>query len=136
MATRDYSEVVDPDLVLPIRGKEYRIAPVDTETGLWLHDMQQIAARTEAGEEITDDDLACLRLDDTQERNYYQRVLGAAYEEMLADDVGWEALKFAAQTVSVWVMASKAEAVEFWNTGGKRPKGNRAARRKKGKKKR
>lgn len=74
-------------------GKTYRVPSPDAQTGLWLATLADIGRKAAVGGTLTKLEEASLKLDDEQEQTLYQRVLGNAYDEMLADGVPWTVLK-------------------------------------------
>lgn len=106
MARTDYDDLAaflsDDALRLPPiksrkhpNGKSYTVPSPDAETGLWLNSVANLgilAAADEGGQVLSPQQKASLELDDNDERNFHQRVLGTAYDEMLADGVSWVVL--------------------------------------------
>jgi len=72
-------------------------------------------------------------LDDNDERDIVERLLGPAYEEMRADGVRWSYIRHAGVTAMFWVAVGEDAAREYWESAGRgeaRPAGgNRASRR-------
>lgn len=126
MAFKDLDELLEPWLDLPISGKKYRIHSVDATTGLWCQRVVEVAMRAQVGADISEDQLLGLQLDDAEELQFHQRLLGEAYEDMLADKVPWEHLKVAGMTAFTWTVRDRAAAEEFWARGG-RPEARRPA---------
>ncbi len=113
----DYEKVVDP-LILPIRGKEYTIPEVSLSDGL-----RYTASKDDPDAPPLEDDV------------FLHMFLGAAYDEMVADDVPAAAILRAASTAFADFERGRATAEIIWATGGD-PKAvtayltpNRAARR-------
>ncbi|MEU9839744.1 hypothetical protein AB0C69_11040 [Actinomadura sp. NPDC048032] len=139
MAFKDLREFAEgPHIDLPIGGITYRINGVDAQTGLLVQRLMDAGVQAaQAGDEFDlDDEL----LDDAQELNSYEAILGDAYQQMLDDGVDWEELKRAAVTTMVWIYADEDTAEKFWESGavgealapvtGRPPSGaNRATRR-------
>lgn len=121
MTFRDLDEFFDPQLVLPIKGKEYVVESPDAKTGLFVKGLMALAQTAAAGGDIDPDDFQALELDDTQERDLYRRLLGATYDEMLSDGVSWHRVQHAGQTALFWVDRGKPFAERFWN-GASDPK--------------
>lgn len=126
MAFKDITEVLEPWLDLPIKGTTYRVPSPSIETGLWCQNVVEVAAAVKAGRDISDNDVARMKLDDDQERDFNARILGPAYDEMLAAAVEWEYVKLAARTVFVWVVQDRDTAETFWSRAG-RPEAPRPA---------
>lgn len=117
MAFKDLQEFFDPTLRLPIGGKTYVVESVDAKTGIWCQRLFTTGAQAASGLAVTEADVAQLELDDEQERELYEKVLGAAYDEMIVDAVPWEFLKHAGITAFMWVAVSRDAAEEFWASG-------------------
>ena len=130
MTLRDLSEVLDPDLCLPIRGKTYRVPPVDAETGLRLQRLAEhtakIAHAIDNGESPDAEALG-----DDSELDLYRDALGTAYEEMLADRVPFAWLKVAGITAWLHAAVDAEQAEAYWNSAGdpEALAGNREQRR-------
>ncbi|MEV5537458.1 hypothetical protein AB0L13_11410 [Saccharopolyspora shandongensis] len=130
MALRDLSEVLDPELLLPIKGKIYRVPPVDAETGLRLQRLAEHAAKlahaVEAGDEPDTEALG-----DDNELDLYRDALGSAYGEMLADRVPFAWLKIAGITAWLHAAVGAERAEAYWNAAGNPEAfaGNREQRR-------
>lgn len=123
---KELEEYVEPWLDLPIRGKVYRIPSADAETGIFCQRALELGAAALRGDDISESDLAGLRLDDEQERDFNRRLLGDAYDEMVSDGVPWEFIKHAAQTVFAWTVQDRSAAEKVWKSGG-RPEARRPA---------
>ena len=69
-------------------------------------------------------------LNDDEELDLYTAALTAdVYAEMKADGLPFEYVKFAATYVLIYSTMGETQAAEYWATGGKAPRRNRAARR-------
>ncbi|MFC4912592.1 DUF7426 family protein [Actinomadura gamaensis] len=132
MAFKDLNEfLADAHLDLPINGTVYRVNDPDAETGLVVQRLMEIGAAVHQGREVTE-----AELDDVEEGELYERVLGDAYAQMLADNVTWSRIKHAAVTAMIWISADLESAEKYWETAGEAtappatPAGpNRASRR-------
>ncbi|MBK6015624.1 hypothetical protein [Streptomyces sp. MBT53] len=113
MAFQELGNLLDDSLVLPIKGKTYRIPAPSAATGLRVQAIMQAAATAADGGQADKEVLA-----DAAERDMYADVLGTAHAEMVADGVEWPMLKHAAVTAMVWIIQSKDRAEAYWNTGG------------------
>lgn len=122
MPFEEIDERYNTTIDLPIKGKTYSIESVDAETGLWAQRMMSAAGLVEqaeeSGKDITSEEIASLRLDDKQEIDLYRRLMGEAYDQMLADKVPWEWVKLAGTTTLIWCVSTRDEAEKFWNAGG------------------
>lgn len=119
MTFKDLDEYLKPTIELPIGGKKYVVKSVDATTGLWCQRLMHTGLTVWAGENVSDADVASLELDDDQERNLYQRVLGDAYDEMVADGVPWDSIKHAGTTAFMWAAGNREQAEMFWASPGK-----------------
>jgi hypothetical protein len=131
MAFKDYDEfAADGALRIPIRGKLYLIPDVDAKTGLYFERLLAAGVSVHLGADLTD--LPRPDLDDDQERTLYQRALGTAYDEMMADGCPWPAVKRAGVTAFLHV-SDPDLAEKYWNSGAAdvppASAPNRAARR-------
>lgn len=126
MGFTDLAEVLEPWLDLPIAGKTYRVPAVDIETGLYAQQIVELSARVRAGDEIAAEDVGRLKLDDDQEHDFHRKMLGTAYDEMVADGVNWEYLKHASRCAFLWTVEDRDAAERYWERGG-RPEAPRPA---------
>lgn len=116
----DFAASQDTQLRLPINGKTYVIAPMSAKDGLWAQTMMDTMIRGMVAESADPDKPAPPAtgvgkvLDDGQERDFYRTCLGAAYDEMLADDVPWVAIGRAAQTVYLYTTVGEEAAISRW----------------------
>lgn len=117
MSFRDLDEFFDSSLRLPVRGKTYVIESPDARTGLWCQRIVALSAKAKAGS-LDDDDAAALQLDDDEERDLFERLLGPAFEEMVADNLPWEHVKHCGLTALIWAAGNVEAAEEFWASGG------------------
>ena len=115
---RDLDEFFDPTLRLPIRGKVYVVASPDAKTGLRVQRLMSTGAVAAMGGEVSDADLESLEFDDDEERDLYLRILGPAYDEMLADGLPWEIVQHAGQTALMWVAFGREAAERVWESVG------------------
>jgi hypothetical protein len=111
----------DPVLRLPILGKTYVVQSPNAATGLWVQSMMSAAQLTRAGFEVDSAD-ARLVLEDDDERNLYERVLGDTYDELVADAVKWPHIQRAGKAALLWIHRGEEAAELFWNGGSADPK--------------
>jgi len=118
-------------LELPINGRTYVIEDVDGETGLWAQQLLELGAAAHAGKTVDGS-----VLDDDQESKAYERILGPALAEMLADRVMWDQIKHVFYTTLIWITIDKENAEKHWATygqeaaeGEEEPRPNRGSRR-------
>ncbi|QYC54355.1 tail assembly chaperone [Microbacterium phage Pickles13] len=126
-------------------GRQYQVASPDATTGLRLNALADIMVKKEMGAEVSATDVRRLRMDDSDEHEFVRQVLGAervdggnALDEMIADGCKWEHIKRMSQYAFTFFGVSKEAADEAVRNGlfrGKVEAPNRAARRKKSKKK-
>lgn len=105
----------------------YAVPSPDAKTGLWLAGLADIGARAARGDEVDAKALAKIRLDDNEERTLYQRVLGNAYDEMVADGVKWTALQRMGQ--DAYLCFALSQEVADVALGEAPARANRATRR-------
>lgn len=127
MAFKDLRDFFDGSLELPVGGKLYKVPPISAEDGLWAQALMDLAVRAATGGDPGD----AAALDDDDERNLYQRMLGSAYDEMITDGLDWPSLQRCGTTAYLHFTAGEAAALKFWEEGpGEAPAPlNREARR-------
>lgn len=118
-----------PHLDLPIRGVVYVIEDPDSDTAIRLQNLVAVGRAVRAGKEV-----AQSKLDDAEELDLYDRLLGKTVEKMRADGVKASEIKRCAMTVMAWVLGDEGEAMKQWHaTEDDDPEGearlNRATRR-------
>lgn len=123
MPLTDLNELLEPWLDLPIGGKPYRVPAVDAATGLWCQRIAEIRDSIRAGEPVSEEDAASLRLDDDQEKSFVQRMLGDAYQPMLDDALPWVQVAFAARVAFIWTVEGRVAAEAMWERGDGGPEG-------------
>lgn len=134
------------DIPVPIpsrkhpKGKRYRIASPDAETGLRLTGLAEIARKSKAGLEVKDSDIAKLNMNDDEERDFAVQVMGPTYHEMISDGVAWDTIQKVMQYAYIHFsmgadVAEKAAREGLFQGGKVRIPANRAERRATGKKK-
>jgi hypothetical protein len=106
----DLGGLIADELRLPIRGRTYVVPSPSAADGLRVQRITTLAARVIAGGEAVDTQL----LDDEQEIDLYRLALGPAYEQLLADEVPWTALRHAALTAVTWIATDEATALAYW----------------------
>ena len=113
-------------------GKAYLVPSPDGVTGARLVALAGIAAKQNANLEVTAADLDKLNLNDQEERDFMQMVLGTAYAEMMADGVSWQRISRLGQYAFVFVTQGEKAATDAAKAGvfsGKAPARNRAQTR-------
>jgi len=104
-------------LKLPIGGKVYSVPPVSAELGPRIQVVVSASVDVARGNQVNDGDQKVLG--DLDEQTLYRDVLGATYEEIVADKVPWPAIKHAAITVMIDSATDRATAERFWQSLGK-----------------
>lgn len=97
----DLASFMDPDLRLPIRGREYAIH-CSAWQGLHLHRLIVTGAR----------------LSDDQERAEVLQMLGDTYQQMVDDGIGWPTIAHAGRVAILWFGHSEAAGQALWESGG------------------
>ncbi|TMR91316.1 DUF7426 family protein [Nonomuraea basaltis] len=132
---QDLDEFFDDSLRLPVGGRMYVIPAPDAEVGLLCQRLMHASLAAQEGEAVTDpklNELADVVLNDDQEKDLYQRILGPVYDELLSDGVSWPKVQHVGATALVWVAAGKDAAAKIWASGGTTGEAsapNRATRR-------
>ncbi|MFD0478000.1 hypothetical protein ACFQ0B_64935 [Nonomuraea thailandensis] len=133
---QDLDEFFDDTLPLPVGGKWYVVPPPDAEVGLLCQRLMNASLAAEQGDTVDDpklNELVEVVLNDDEERDLYQRILGPVWDELHADKVKWPRIQHVGATALVWVAAGKDAAAKIWASGGSgkpRPRiGRRAGRR-------
>jgi len=130
----DLDEFFSPGLVLTVRGRAYTVPLPSAELGLWCRRMLAATGQLHAASTPEEMRRAAERIDALPEPpgdlSFEERVLGDAYQQMVADGVPDPYVQFAARTAYTWIAADEATARRFWESGGN-PKAptNRAERR-------
>lgn len=128
-------ELLDESIELPVPSvshpdrKTYRIESPGAKDGLFIQRLTTAAVQLVEGGENIDTEA----LDDGEERELFQRLLGATFAEMVEDGVKWVWMRHAALTVLMWVSSGMETAEKFWAAAGN-PEAlapNREARRSK-----
>lgn len=121
-------------------GKVYVIPSPDAETGLSLTAMVNLANKAASGQLATEEQAKEaaeeLELDDNDERDLYERVLGTAYAELREDNVPWTAIQRLGQYCLIYFGMSAQAATRALQTGvllGEAAGPNRAEKRHPGK---
>jgi hypothetical protein len=82
---KELNDFLSPTLVVPAKGKEYRIAAVDAETGLRLQKLIAVGVKAYTDKELTEKDLELVS--DDEESDFFKSVLGDTYDELLTDKI-------------------------------------------------
>lgn len=115
MPFAELDEFWDDTLDIPIRGKVYKIPSPDAETGLWCQQVFEMGVRAESGQKVSAAQTKRLRLDDDEERELYDRVLGPVKQEMIDDGLTWARISAVAQTAIIWIATDRTTAERYWN---------------------
>src|SRR6478752_5332110 len=121
MSFKSYDDFANASLRLPIKGKMYVIPSPDAATGLFCQRLMAVGTSAALGQEPEGDTVDAI-LSDDDERDLYRRLLGPAWDEMIADDVPWMVMQHAGTTAMVWVTNGWNAAEEYWNRQGPDPK--------------
>ena len=124
---QELDDFLSPVLLVPARGKDYRINAVDAATGLRLQKMMATGIKVQAGRDLTEKDLELVS--DEEEEDFFRTVLGPTYDELIADKIPYQGLKQIASLVMIWTTQSFDAAQQYFLAGGKAPAPNREARR-------
>lgn len=98
-------------------GKTYRVPPPNAQTGLWLSTLAELGTVAASGGNLSAQDVADLTLDDDEEKPFYRRVLGPAYDEMVADKVPVEFVTRAFLTALADFQTGREMAEVTWEAG-------------------
>lgn len=116
MPLDDLASLFDPDLLLPVGGKTYRVRPPSAAVGLRMQGLQALAVKRAAGVQLSAMDEARLRLGDDEEVDLLRDALGAVYDQMITDDVPFPYLQHAGMTAFFhWAVGPK-RAEEYWRS--------------------
>lgn len=93
----DFGSFLDDDAIdtppIPSRehpdGRSYRIPSPDAATGIRLTAMVNLGVGLASGAKMDPRDAEKLKLDDDQEKEFLEEVLGSAYIQLVADGVSW-----------------------------------------------
>lgn len=114
---QNLDDFFDAALELPIGKKVYRIPSPSADVGLYVQRLMEAAAWINDGQ-LPPGDAPKLKLNDDEEVDLYQVVMGPAMDEMKADGVLWSKIMLAAQTAFIWIGAGDAAAEAFWASSG------------------
>lgn len=113
-------------------GKVYRIPSPDAETGIRLAALAEIGRKVATKRDVDQRDLERLRLDDREERDFAQQVLGSAFDTMTADGVPWTTMQRLTRYAYVYFTIGEEAADNALRSGvfaGKSEAPNRRMRR-------
>lgn len=75
-------------------GHSYRVPSPDAETGLRIVAIMDITLRAQSGHEVTEEEMARLKVPDEREDEFLRSVLSSSVvDQMLADGCKWEHMK-------------------------------------------
>lgn len=120
--------------------RSYTVKSPGIKTGAYLVESAALIdasqAAIEAGEEVPAEVRGALEAlgregapGGPRPEDQYRAILGDVYDQMIEDDVPYEALRLMVASILVWVQQGRDEAIEFWDCGGNPT--NRKARRSK-----
>jgi hypothetical protein len=134
MSLRDLDEfLLDKPIELPIRGKLYRFpGSISATSGLLL---QRLAATVEqavadGAANVNGTALAMEVLNDGQEKNLREEVMGDTEAQMAADGLSTAHTDHVFKTLLTWHMAGPEAGEAAWEHQGEAPAPNRETRRK------
>lgn len=132
----DLSEfLTENELVIQGLGpRDYSIPAPDAETGLKYTALANVAKAVARGDEVRDNDVQALKLDDEEEREFVQVILGdEVMGQMVEDNLPWPAITRTAQYAFTHFAVSPEAARKAFEAGAFSGKAqtplNRAARR-------
>lgn len=133
MAIKDLSSYLDDDtLQFPIDGKTYTVQSPDAKTGLWLSSLANVGVKAAGDQQVTEAELEKLQLNDDEERDFAQQVLGKTYDELIFDGVPWvkiqKLIRYCFVAFAIGIEAAD-EALANGALSGEAGAPNRAARR-------
>jgi len=108
----DLSEILDPHLRLPIGGRTYLVPGVNAAIGLRLQALQAVAQQRR----LSGSERESLQLGDDDELDLVRDCLGAAYQQMVDDDVPWDWIKHAGMTAFLRWTTGQEAAERFWRS--------------------
>lgn len=112
MPFEDLAAYISGGFELPVAGRTYTIPAPVARDGLWLQALLDGLESVVLTRAIGAANKAVL--EDEQERGAYQMALGPAYDEMLANDVPWPALKHAGMTAWLYWTRGEEAAERYW----------------------
>lgn len=141
-----YRKYVDPTLTLTVPGRDdverdYVIPEPSAELGLWCQGVAQLYGQVDAASTADEIEAAVKALNDLPDLEngltLGQKLMGSAYEAMMADGVTHPTISYCAGTVYAWIVGGENAAERFWRRGGQgeaEGPANRATRRQAAKK--
>lgn len=117
MQLADLSELLEPDeLILPIRGVEYRVPPCSAAD--WLRFQKQLR-KVELAQSVGRPLAEIAEDGDPSDLDIYVQSLGSAHQKMVDDGVTSVELIRAGMTAYLWQIGQPQAAELFWASGGK-----------------
>jgi hypothetical protein len=133
MALKDLSSFLDDDAIdVEIDTKTYRVESPDAKTGLFLAGLANVGVKAASGGDVAAADVEKLDLDDDEERDFMEMVLGDTFAELIADGVSWMKIQRLSRYCFIHFAVGEEAADEALKSGaltGEAPAPNRAARR-------
>ncbi|BCJ64152.1 DUF7426 family protein [Polymorphospora rubra] len=137
-----YDKYVDPTLTLTVRARDgvertYVIPEPSAELGLWCQTVASVYGQITESSTPDQVKAAVASLNNMPELEtgltVAQRVMGSAFDAMLADGVSHPRIEHCASTVFAWIVRGEKAAIRAWRMGGGSGEapgpGNRAERR-------
>lgn len=111
-------------------GRSYRIPSPDAATGVRLTAMVTLGVAFASGADLDQREADKLKLDDAQEKDFLEEVLGSAYGELVGDGVSWTRIqRLGRYCLLHFTLGPEAAADEVKRSSGEAPAPNRATRR-------
>lgn len=117
----DLNDFFDPDLTLPIRGKNYRIQSPNAEDGLRLRRfyINPEATSTPGKDDYLEEIMKILGAEWDEDTQEY---VGGVWGEMADDGVSWPEMMHAGETAVMYYGLGEAQAKLFWKKDALVPK--------------
>lgn len=133
----DLDQYFEPGLTLTVQGHQYTVPLPSAELGLWCQRVATAAGAINAASSDAEIQAAVAQVEKLPELDgdltLAQRMLGPAYDQMVAARVPHPYLEFCGATAYVWTVAGEEAAERFWIAGGRpealRPTPNNRAER-------
>lgn len=127
MAFAEITEFLSAELVLPIMGKKYVVPALDGLEGLRITRLITLFRAVQAGVELSEDEMAEVEAADFSDAAFGPSVLGAAYDEMLADRIPKPYLDRAFQTALTFLTDGRDAAEAVWSVSDSEGKAEKTA---------
>lgn len=121
----DLDQYWQPGLTLTVRDKEYVLPLPSAELGLWCRRVASVAGEVSAAGSAEEVQAAVDAVDALPELpggkgiTLHERVLGDAYQQMVADQVPDPYIQYCGATAYLWILAGEEAAQRYWTSGGR-----------------